>query len=134
MSARYVRSIQNKHLLEFFSFLSNNRRKIGNARSGTEIVNPCINYKIYFIERYRNLGGQSNLKIFYRVHTGASRIKLYLKILKMLGSSLVVFYFIFVFIYISFYMLTPSRLEIIFFLFVASQNAISNKSIYRTRK
>ena len=134
MSARYVRSIQNKHLLEFFSFLSNNRRKIGNARSGTEIVNPCINYKIYFIERYRNLGGQSNLKIFYRVHTGASGIKLYLKILKMLGSSLVVFYFIFVFIYISFYMLTPSRLEIIFFLFVASQNAISNKSIYRTRK
>ena len=134
MSARYVRSIQNKHLLEFFSFLSNNRRKIGNARSGTEIVNPCINYKIYFIERYRNLGGQSNLKIFYRVHTGVSGIKLYLKILKMLGSSLVVFYFIFVFIYISFYMLTPSRLEIIFFLFVASQNAISNKSIYRTRK
>ena len=116
MSAHYVRSIQNKHLLEIFSFLSNNRRKIGNARTGTEIVNPCINYKIYFIERYRNLGGQSNLKNFYREYTGASGIKLYLKVLKILGSSLVVFLFhLRFYLYIFLYVNTKPAEELSFF-------------------
>ena len=47
MSARYVRSFQNKHLLEIFPFLNNNCRKKGNMRTGTEIVNPCINVKCF---------------------------------------------------------------------------------------
>ena len=43
MSAHYVRSFQNKHLLEIFPFLNSNFRKMGNMRTGTEIANPCIN-------------------------------------------------------------------------------------------
>ena len=58
---------------------------MGNTRTANETANPCINCKIYFIERYKNLGSQSNLKIFYRAHAGASGIKLYLKVLKMLA-------------------------------------------------
>ena len=42
LSAPYVRSFQNKFLLGMFPFLSNNCREMGNMRTGTEIVNPCI--------------------------------------------------------------------------------------------
>ena len=35
-------SIQNKDLLEILPFLSNNSQKLGNMRTGTEIVNPCV--------------------------------------------------------------------------------------------
>ena len=42
LSARCARLFQNKDLLEFFPFLCNNCRKAGTMRTGTEIVNPCI--------------------------------------------------------------------------------------------
>ena len=42
MSACYVRSFQNKHLLKMFLFLTNKCQKMGNMRTSTEIVNPCI--------------------------------------------------------------------------------------------
>ena len=37
-----VCSFQHKDLLEMFPFLSNNYRKTGNMRTGTETVNPRI--------------------------------------------------------------------------------------------
>ena len=50
MSAHYVRSFQNKHILELFSFRSINRRKMGNMKTGSEIVNPCIDlHKTVFV-------------------------------------------------------------------------------------
>ena len=42
LSARCVRTFQNKNLLEIFPFLSSNCRNTGNVRTGTQIVNPCI--------------------------------------------------------------------------------------------
>ena len=44
-TARYVHSFQFKHLLEIFTFLSNNCQKMGNMKIGTEIVNPDIHRK-----------------------------------------------------------------------------------------
>ena len=37
-----VLSFQNKDLLKMFPFLSENSRKMGNIKTGIEIVNPCI--------------------------------------------------------------------------------------------
>ena len=47
LSAHYVRSFQNKDLLEIIPFLSNNCKKAGN--NGTEIVNPCIFLQLIFL-------------------------------------------------------------------------------------
>ena len=38
----YCCSLPNKHLLEFFPFLSNNCQKMDNMRTGTEIISQCI--------------------------------------------------------------------------------------------
>ena len=62
---RCVRSFQNKHVLEIFPFLSNNCRKTGNVRTGTEIVNPCI--KLFYLHRsYKKVVAElseENLKV-----------------------------------------------------------------------
>ena len=42
LSPRYVHSFQNKYLLEIFPFLYKNCQKMGNIKTGTEIVNLCI--------------------------------------------------------------------------------------------
>ena len=42
LSARCVRSFKNKDLLKVSPFRSSKYRKMGNMRTGTEIVNPCI--------------------------------------------------------------------------------------------
>ena len=47
LCTRCVRSFQNKDLLEIFPLLSNNYRKTSITRTGTEIVNPCIELTNY---------------------------------------------------------------------------------------
>ena len=53
LSASYVCSFQNKHLLEIFPFLSNYCQKMSNMRNGPEIVNPCVVMKIKMILKKR---------------------------------------------------------------------------------
>ena len=77
MSSRHVCSFQNKHLLEFFVFLSNNCRKMRNLRTRNEIVNPCIiyfhfgNYTYLKVSEYpfkQNRNTSKNIKLLLYTH------------------------------------------------------------------
>ena len=71
------RSFQNKALLKFFLFLSNKCQKIGNTKTGTEIINPCITalsfhlkFRPYLQNFLRKISEHANLKfkIFLNQH------------------------------------------------------------------
>ena len=49
--------IQNKDLLEIYSFLSNNCQNVGNMRTATEITSPCIKALHCLPKNFFQLGG-----------------------------------------------------------------------------